>query len=118
MKARILAALAALALALGLTAITAPAAQAGTLCNLTGICGQVVNSGSSTHYLWVTGVWPPKSQKALGPGQASYNNGIKDADGFYVGAGCTATDQSGGRWGSGTWHKIPDGQWLQITYRC
>lgn len=97
---------------IGFIVPTAPA-NAGIICNTTGICGVVINSTASNRSLLVATNWPtvgaPNTIR-LQPGQSSKTY-TKDADGFFIPYGCTGSSTPG-------WHKIVDGQLAQVRIIC
>lgn len=117
MRKRIAAALAALVLCLGLGLASAPAAQAGTLCDTTNICGRVVNSSQSNARVSITNSVPAKSVWTLAPGQGS-SQYIKDTDMFRIPSGCKGKSTAGISYSAGVWHKIHDAAYVTVIITC
>jgi len=120
-------ALVGLGLAVPLTLAVVPA-QAGALCDTTGICGTVVNDSSSNGDILAGEGWdeaagrPTGTTVTLRPGESSGGGVLHDTDGFYVPAGCQQGSYSRNGWIGGSygprWVKITDNQQMSVTVRC
>ena len=98
-----------------LTAVLlAPAAMAGTFCNVTGMCGDVTNSRYSATGILATDGWPADASTShwqrVAPGAICT---YKDCDGFYIPYGYIGFDGSTGY--AAGWHKISDTQNLFLN---
>lgn len=119
--------LASLGLALPLSLAVVPA-QAGELCDITGICGTVVNDSSSNGNILAGEGWDDAAGRPTGrtvtlePGESSGGGVLHDTDGFYVPSGCQQGSYSRNGWIGGsygpTWVKITDNQQTSVTVRC
>ncbi|EFL20385.1 hypothetical protein SSOG_00097 [Streptomyces himastatinicus ATCC 53653] len=92
-------------------------------CSIGGhICGNVYNR-DNRYPLMITNNWgkhgSSSTWRTLKPGQNGHHVGVKDVDGYWVGPGCKAKRSLGMRTVGPGWHKVRDGQKIQIVdIRC
>ncbi|WP_148081839.1 hypothetical protein [Streptomyces botrytidirepellens] len=92
-------------------------------CSIGGhICGNVYNR-DNRYTLMITNDWGKHGNsstwRTLKPGQNGHHVGVKDVDGYWVGPGCKAKRSLGMRTVGPGWHKVRDGQKIQIVdIRC
>jgi hypothetical protein len=101
----------------------AQATERGTRGNCTWslVCGQIKNRDRQQS-LRITTNWGSKGERAtwryVKPGQTGRQARVRDVDGFFVKDGCKVTLAGIRTVGEG-WHKIFDGQYIQVTdIRC
>lgn len=124
----IVGAIASLAIALAGVALSTPPASAGTYCNKTGDCGQVINKVNEyKRSVVISDGWDPKKKEGAGekrvlnPGQDSKIY-FKDTDGVFIPKGFRGklTKQAKGKatrtsWLKGNkWHKLRDAETWRI----
>ncbi|MDN3059810.1 hypothetical protein PH213_35875 [Streptomyces sp. SRF1] len=86
------------------------------------ICGNVYNR-DNRYNLLITNDWGKhrnsSTWRTLKPGQNGHHVGVKDVDGYWVGPGCKVKRSLGLRTVGPGWHKVRDGQKIQIVdIRC
>ncbi|MFB7598098.1 hypothetical protein [Streptomyces sp. NPDC056160] len=86
------------------------------------ICGNVYNR-DDRYNLLITDNWGKYRNRStwhvLKPGQNGHDVGVKDVDGYWVGPGCKVKRSLGLRTVGPGWHKVRDGQKIQIVdIRC
>ncbi|MFK4149740.1 hypothetical protein [Streptomyces sp. NPDC004065] len=86
------------------------------------ICGNVYNR-DDRYNLLITDNWGKYRDRStwhvLKPGQNGHDVGVKDVDGYWVGPGCKVKRSLGLRTVGPGWHKVRDGQKIQIVdIRC
>ncbi len=96
------------------------AAARGT-CSFGVLCGWIYNHDDHIK-LMVTSDWgrykDRRTWRIVKPNSTGRDAGVQDVDGFYVGPGCKVKI-AGVRWMGPGWHKIRDGQFVQVTdIRC
>jgi hypothetical protein len=93
------------------------------VCTIKGrICGNVYNR-DDRYSLLITDRWGKQHDRStwhlLKPGQNGRHVGVKDVDGYWVGPGCKIKRSLGLRTVGPGWHKVRNGQKLQIVdIRC
>lgn len=92
-------------------------------CSISGhICGNVYNR-DNRYTLMITNDWGKHGNsstwRTLKPGQNGHHVGVKDVDGYWVGPGCKVKRSMGTRTVGPGWHKVRNGQKIQIVdIRC
>jgi hypothetical protein len=90
-------------------------------CTLGIICGYTKNLIDSDESLRITTDWgrytDPATWRYLSPGQDNNHIGIKDSDGFYIWADCTAYIGSNVYQGP-RWQRVRDGQSYYVRLDC
>ncbi|MFE2601031.1 hypothetical protein ACFXCZ_31830 [Streptomyces sp. NPDC059396] len=92
-------------------------------CEVAGhICGNVHNR-DDRYSLLITNDWGKRHKSStwrlLKPGQDGNDVGVRDVDGYWVGSGCKVKRSLGLRTIGPGWHKVRNGQKLQIVdIRC
>ncbi|MFC8126024.1 hypothetical protein [Streptomyces sp. NPDC057302] len=86
------------------------------------ICGNVYNR-DNRYNLLITNQWGKHYDRStwriLRPGQNGHHVGVRDVDGYWVGPGCKVKRSLGLRTVGPGWHKVRNGQKLQIVdIRC
>lgn len=97
------------------------AAAARGDCTFGLVCGWIYNH-DDRHRLMVTSHWPARAERRtwriVRPNSSGREAGVRDVDGFWVGPGCRVK-VAGVRWFGPGWHRIRDGQFVQVTdIRC